>query len=462
MRVLLVKPYNLSDHIQPSLGLGYLATAIRQKHEVKILDCIKDDIRADDLSDYIQNFNPDILGMQCYTFDLDFVKKGFIASKEINPNIINMVGGPHPSAVPKETMEYFGKFVDFAFQGEAEIGLPLLLDEIVKERRNDFIDIPGLVWQSNGKLVLNRQVYPENLDMLGLPAWDLIQPERYPEAQHGAFFRKFPIAPIMITRGCPFNCTFCAGGLISGKQIRKRGIDNVLSEIKMLYVDRGIREFHIIDDNFTADKKYAKELLLRLIDLRLNITLATPNGVRVDTLDEELLILLKKAGLYTISLGIESGSDRVLMLMKKNLTVEKIRKTVNMIRQFNIDIAGFFIIGFPEETMEDINKTIRLSLELDLIRANYFTYLPFPGTESYKELKIRGELNKVNWKNFYFMSAAYEPTGFTQRKLKNVQRKAFFSFYLRPNILIKNILSIRTPRHLYFLSKRIFRWIIKN
>jgi len=463
MRTLLIKPYNLTDHIQPSIGLGYLATSLRSNHEVKILDCVKDNIRLQALPQHIRDFKPDILGIQCYTFDLDFVKRAFGAAKEVKSDIVNIVGGPHPSAVPIETMNSLGEFVDFAFQGEAELGLPLLLGKIEKGNNHNLADIPGLVWRDEeGSIVTNDKVYTDNLDALGLPAWDLIHPERYPEAQHGAFFKKFPIAPIMITRGCPFSCTFCAGNLISGKKIRKRSIENVLAEIRLLYDEYGIREFHIVDDNFTADKEYAKALMARLIDLRLDISLSTPNGVRIDSLDEELLRLLKTAGLYVISLGIESGSDRVLGLMKKNLTVSKIRKAVSMIRGFNIEIAGFFIIGFPTETIADIRDTLRLSLELDLIRANFFSYLPFPGTESYTQLEKNGELANVNWDRFYFMSAPYVPKGLTREELKDLQRRAFLSFYLRPRSLLKNLLSIKSPRHLNFLFKRFLHWVVMS
>ena len=461
MRILLVKPYNLSDHIQPSLGLGYLATALRPRHDVKIIDCIKDNIRLESLSSHIRDFNPDILGMQCYTFHIDFVRKSFDAAKKMNPKIINIAGGPHPSAVPAETLASLGGLVDFVFQGEAEIGFPLLLEKIENGIDSATLkDIPGLAWRENGIVNLNKQAYPGNLDALGLPAWDLIHPEKYPEAQHGAFFKNFPIAPIMISRGCPYSCTFCAGGLISGKKIRKRSIGNVIKEIRMLYDDYGIREFHIVDDNFTVDKKYAKELLLKIIELKLDISLATPNGVRVDALDEELLSLFKKAGLYIISLGIESGSDRMLQLMKKDLTVSRVKRVVDMIRSFKIDIAGFFIMGLPQETISDIRKTMELSLKLDLIRANFFTYLPFPGTESYRDLEKKGELNNVDWERFYFMSAPYIPQGLTRKKLKDLQREAFLRFYLRPGVLMKNVLSIKSPRHLYFLIKRFFHWVI--
>jgi len=459
MRVLLVKPNNLSDHIQPSLGLGYLARAIRGEHDVKILDCIKEGIGVDGLSKRIKRFDPDILGLQCYTFDLKFVNDSLIAAKKSNPGIVTVVGGPHPSALPDEMMRLFQKSLDFAFIGEAETGLPKLLTAL-KDKKNRYDDIPGLVWRDAGTIRQNDPFFIEDLDSLGMPAWDLIHPEKYPEAQHGAFFKNFPIAPIMVTRGCPYPCTFCAGKIVSGKKIRKRSAQNVLDEITHLNKDYGIKEFHIVDDNFTFDTKYAKDLLRKLKELDLGMSWAVPNGVRMDTLDDELLALMKDTGLYLISLGIESSSARVLRNMKKGLTIAKIRDCVKRINNAGIDVAGFFIVGYPGETAASILKTIKLSTELKLVRANFFTYLPFPGSESYAKLKDSGELDGIDWDHFYFMNATYVPKGMTKRQLKWLQRLAFARFYLRPRIIFYQLKSIKSFRHFMFLLRRFFRWVV--
>lgn len=457
MNVLLVKPYNLSDHIQPSLGLGYLATSIRNHHNVKILDCIKEKMPPRNFRLYIEKTKPDVIGIQCYTFDLHNVRKMLRASKRIGA--ITILGGPHPSSDPVDTMEFFGSKIDYVFRGEAELGFPKLIDKLAGYKDYKFEEIEGLVWCNKKKLNMNEQHLSKDLDSLGEVSWDMIKPQTYPEAQHGAFFKKFPIAPLMITRGCPFSCTFCAGNLISGKQLRKRGISYVLDEIKTLYYDYGIKEFHIIDDNFTLDKAFAKKLLLNLKKLNLDISWSVPNGIRMDTLDDEMLTLMQETGLYLISLGIESGSDKILRLMKKNISTGKIRSCVKLIRKHKIDIAGFFILGFPGETIEDIEKTIRFSLELDLIRANFFTYLPFPGTESFEDLKAQGKLNKVSLRRFYFMNATFAPDGITTGTLKRLQRKAFLKFFLRPKILIKNIFQIKSFNHFRFLASRFYRWI---
>lgn len=462
MKVLLIKPYNLSDHIQPPLGLGYLATACRHKHDVKIIDCIKDDLTADKLLYKIQKLKPNLVGFQCYTFDLKFIKKALVGCKNLDESIIAVIGGPHPSAVPRDCFKYFGNYLDYLFIGEAEKGLPLLLDNLENRSSLNFFKIPGLAWRENGNIHINAQIFTEDLDSLGMPAWELMRPEEYPECQHGAFFKNFPIAPIMVTRGCPYSCAFCAGNIVGGKKIRKHSVNFILGQIQYLYDNHNIREFHIVDDNFTFDKDYAKELLKKLIALNLDISWATPNGVRIDTLDEDLLKLMKDSGLYLISLGIESGSDNILSLMRKNITTKRITEAVRLIHKFGIEIAGFFIIGYPGESEEDIKRTIRFSLGLGLVRSNYFTYLPFPGTHSYNELVLNGEIDRVDWDNFYFMSASYVSKDFSRKQIKYFQRLAFLKFYLRPEIIIKNILDIKSFRHLKFLLKRLFHWIIMS
>ncbi|HAJ57679.1 MAG TPA: hypothetical protein DCL35_07960 [Candidatus Omnitrophica bacterium] len=459
MKVLLIKPHSTSDHIQPSVGLGYLATAIRRHGQVRILDCIKQKLPSIRIGEVIKNYRPDIVGMQCYTSDLSSVKVALGIIKKVDKKIVTVVGGPHPSAKAEESMLYFNDSIDFIFKGECEKPFSDFVEQVKKKDIN-LHSIPGITWKDARGIHSNTAYFEEDLDSLGMPAWDLIRPENYPEAQHGAFYKKFPIAPIMLTRGCPYPCTFCAGRVISGTRLRKRSIEAVLEEIRILYQNHGIREFHIIDDNFTLDTVYAKAFLRKLISEDLDISLATPNGVRLDTLDEELLCLMKESGFYLISVGIESGSERILQLMKKGLSVCKIREKILLIRSHGINVAGFFILGFPGESRRDMLKTIDFSLDLGLLRANYFTFLPFPGTESYEKLTVSGELKNVSLRRFHFMSAAYAPGGMTRCELRQWQRLAFFRFYSRPGIFLNNFSNIKSWRHFLHLLKRFIRWAI--
>ncbi|MDD5136152.1 MAG: cobalamin-dependent protein, partial [Candidatus Omnitrophica bacterium] len=175
MKILLLKPFNKSDHIQPSLGLGYLAQAIRKDHDVRILDCIKERIDADRLEGVLEEYSPDVLGMQCYTFDLGFVDAALKSAKAFNKKIVTVVGGPHPSAASAEMMDIFKDSLDFLFAGEAEIGFPRLLERL-NSGVKDLTGVPGLVWREAGILRSNPKAVVEDLDLIPMPAWDLIRP----------------------------------------------------------------------------------------------------------------------------------------------------------------------------------------------------------------------------------------------------------------------------------------------
>jgi len=283
-------------------------------------------------------------------------------------------------------------------------------------------------------------------------------------APHGGFFKNYPVAPIITSRGCPYSCTYCAGHLISGKKIRYRSINKVIEEIKILYNQYHIREIHIEDDNFTFNHEFVFDFCRKLKENNLNITWTCPNGVRLDTLNKELLSAMKEAGLYALSVGIESGSDRILKDMKKNLTKKEIREKIKLIRDCDLEVSGFFIIGYPTETKEDINETIKFSLELDLARAGFFIFKPFPGTEAANQLVTKGELKEMSdneWAHFVLADVVYSPPGLNKEELKKLRKKALMRFYFRPKIVFKFLAGIRNLSHLKIILKRINSWLFK-
>lgn len=460
MKVLLVKPPSMSDHIQPPVGLAYLAGAIQHEHSAAILDMLKTHMTDTEFCAYVQSGQFDVVGFQCYTQELQAVAKLAGLVKSVSKEIVTIAGGPHPTLLPKETMAYFSSVMDFLLRGEGDLTFPLFL-QCLQQNLKNVENVSGLVWKQADKVIENApHEFVKDLNALPLPAWELIQPQTYPPAQHGAFFKKFPIAPIVTTRGCPYACKFCSAPILSGRHVRFHDPEKILNEIRLLHSQYGIREIHIIDDNFTINRSHANAVLTKIIEAKLDISIAFPNGIRVETVDNELLELMKRAGAYLISLGIESGSDRVLQLMNKKLKVAATEEKVNLIHKAGLDIAGFFVIGFPGETKEDIEQTIRFSLKLPLIRANYFDFLPLPGTPIYYELEQKGELAKIDWKQFHFMTAPYAPAGMTREQLRNYQRRAFFRFYLRPRILVKNILGIKSFLHFKYLLRRFYHWLL--
>jgi anaerobic magnesium-protoporphyrin IX monomethyl ester cyclase len=458
VRVLLIKPSNLSDHIQPSLGLGYLAAQIRHEHEVKIVDCIKEGLPGPQLLPVLEKFRPDVVGSQCYSMDLPMLKPALETIKSFDKNIKTIVGGAHATAAPEHTVKYFGReLLDFVFVGEGEIGFPIFLRELANGAKADLTKAPGLGWFTPFGLQLNPRAEAQDLDSLGMPAWDLIMPESYPFSPHGVVCKNFPIAPVMATRGCPYMCTFCSS---ANTKLRKRSINLVLEEVKMLQKLHGIREFHMVDDNFTLEMDYAKEFMRALLDQNIKASWATPNGVRLERLDKELLVLMREAGFYSLSVGIESGSDRIRIKMKKGSNIAKIRKDLQLVSDVGgIDMTGFFILGFPGETKEDIEKTLQFSRELPIQRATFHSFIPLPGTEIWREMETTGELGRVNWEKYFYWAGAYVPNGLTYEDMKEFRRKAFFGFYLRPRIIFENMKFLMRPRVLWHSMKYLWRRI---
>lgn len=459
MKVLLIKPgIALGDHIQPPLGIAYLAACLRPAHEVRVIDFGK--MGRDDaaFSAAVAEFAPDVAGFQCYSPELGEVKRLAGLARAAAPKAVIIAGGPHPTLCPEETLQRLQPEAAYLLRGETEESFPKFLDLLAG--KGSPAGVPGLAWREDGKVRVNEIKPIHDINALPQPAWDLINPQEYPPAQHGAFFEKFPIAPIVTTRGCPFACGFCTAPILSGRHMRKRSADTVMAEIETLYHKFGIREIHIVDDNFTLDKAHAVSILKRIIDSKLPISLAFPNGVRINTLDEELLDLMKRAGAYLISVGIESGSDKTLKRMDKQLNVAMIREKVELIKRKGIDLAAFFILGFPDETVEDMRETIKFSLELPLLRANFFTFLPLPMTPVTLKLIETGEIGAMDVDGLIFQKVPYAPKGVTREQLRSLQREAFLRFFFRPGIMLRNISKIRSLKHFGYLAKRFYHWIV--
>ncbi len=458
MKVLLVKTgARFSDHVQPSLGIAYVAGSLLRDHEVAVLDFGMIRRSEDAFRAALGSSQAGVVGFQCYTSEIGEVKRLLEITRQELPKAVVVAGGPNPTLCPEETMLKLGPGVDYLLRGETEESFPLFLENISDKKA--FPEIPGLVWRDGGKLRVNPAKLVADINALPFPAWSLIKPQEYPPAQHGAFFKQFPIAPIITTRGCPFSCSFCAGPVLSGTVIRMRSAESVMKEIELLYGDFGIREIHIVDDNFTLNKGHAVSILKKIIDSKLPISLAFPNGVRLNTLDEELLELMKKSGVYLVTVGIESGSDETLKRMDKQLTVKLIREKVELINRKGIDIAAFFIVGFPGDTECDIRKSIELSLELPLLRAQYLAFLPLPMTPAREMLEKSGEIGSIDISDLMFQNVPYAPKGMTRRQIKNMQREAFLRFYLRPRVLLKNLRQVGSLRHIWYLAKRVYHWM---
>jgi len=341
-----------------------------------------------------------------------------------------VIGGPHTIANPVQALIQSG--ADVACIGEGEI----VLHELVEGK--DPSQIEGIVYWKDGKPVRTSPqptFYPD-IDDFGQPAWDLIDPRSYPKAPHGMIARRFPLAPIITSRGCPYSCTYCSAPITAGKKMRWRSVGAVVDEMEMLRHKYGVREIQIEDDNFTIKRARVFEFCEALLRKNLDVIWSLPNGVRIDRLDPEMLALMKRSGCYLMSLGIESATQRILDLVKKHLNVELVRKVVGLVSDAGIESCGFFMIGFPTETREEIQKTVDFALSLPLSRANFTKVTPLPGTELYelwKQEYSQGE--EVDWSTFNFYTFNPKMANVSSEELSTIQRRANRKFYLKPSTI---------------------------
>ena len=424
--------------IAPDLGLLYLGTALQSEgFDVTLLDCPKEKFSFKDFKVFVEEGDYDVVGFRCYSRDHNYVNHHVNIVRQANPAALILTGGPHPSALPEFVLSGMPN-LDFAWKAEAEEGLPDLLSYFAEHGReipeNLLETVSGLVWRSpsTGLPVVNQPSFGKDLDSYGLPAWDLADPESYPGAIWDEYY------PILTTRGCPYPCTYCNTPGLSGRKLRHRTVEHVIEELRLLKNRYGVRRFSIIDDEFTLNKHYATRFSEALIEADLDLKWDCPVGVRLNSLYPELLQVMEAAGCENLAVGIESGNQRIQELIKKKVTVETIREKAAMISGCSdIQIVGYFMIGFLDETEEEIRDTIRLASELGLRRANFNVVIPIPGTALFDEVVEQGllKVEEINWDTLTSDQIAFKRRHLTGKRLLQLQQYAYLRFYGSPRII---------------------------
>lgn len=457
-KILLLKPINDVYYVvQPNLGLGYLARIMLENgYAVHIVDSGREKLTWDDFHSLIDGERYDLIGIQMFTHEVPSVRKHVDIIKKFWPETTVIVGGAHISGDPEGTMNLLNN-IDFGFVGESEIGI----EKFLKLQKEDYSNyellskIPNLVWRQNDEIMINPRASFKNLDKIRFPAWHLMSPSLYPVAPHGSLCRKTPVAPMIISRGCPFKCTFCGGKSVTGSHIRYRSLENVIREIILLYNDYGVREIHIEDDNFTLRKQYVINFCKEINKLGLDLVFALPNGVRLDTLDEKVLKLMEKAGFYSIAVGIESGSNRILKLMNKKLSKDKINDKINLIKKCtDINLTGFFLFGYPGETESEILESISFAKSLKLDKASFMFVMPLPGSELWDIYKQKNE-QEIDWTDFFYYRVVEGLSDIPVENLKKLQKKAVWEFYSRPKIIFGLIKQVKSYSQVRIIADRL-------
>lgn len=451
MKILLKN--NESDELAfCDLGLGYLATPLRDAgHEVNLL---LTPLSEESFTYLVKKFKPDVIGIKVLSSGVQNTARTIELIRRIHHCLI-VIGGPHITGDPDGALELMP--ADYAFQGEADRSFPAfiqLLDDGSLAGHLD--DIPGLVRREGGRIKRNPPDMIRNIDSLPLPAWELMPPGDH----QSLVCRRTPAAPLIASRGCTDSCTFCVEG---ANRLRIRSVNSVMKEIRLLVEVYGVREIQFLDSNFVFSKKYLMELGQAILDAGLDIAFCAPNGTRLEAIDDDVARMLERIGFYRANIGIESGSQEMLTTLSKRLDLDILPEKVALLRHYGILVVGNFMLGFPNESVDQMRKTLELALALDLTGANFAIYTPLPGTPLYNSLMHRKALSgKNNFQGYNYVVYRNSLSELSPSALRRFRLWCIFRFLSRPRTLmiLYGLLADRDMRR--SLLKRIYGMYIQK
>jgi magnesium-protoporphyrin IX monomethyl ester (oxidative) cyclase len=405
------------------LGLGYIAAVLlRDGYEVELVDCPSEgyetltDIGKDrtvygltsaEIRERIERCRPQVVGLSCLfsTLEKRMLEIARIA-KEVDPEIVVVCGGPHVSAYYHRLTR--NPLVDYCVIGEGEDVVSALLEAL--NGRRPLERIHALCYRRDGRIVVQpRTGYIQDLDSLPYPARQLVDMETYfrigePQGLRLTGERRVRVTQMTTSRGCPFQCTYCGKHVTWGKEYRTQSARGVVDEMQFLIERYGAEHFAFQDDNFTADMERAAQMFDLMVERKLNITWEGPNGLGVNFLSEPLLEKMKASGCSSFTIAVESANSATLRRVKKPNYIKLAPPIVRKAKELGIEVRGFFMIGFPGETLDEVQRTVAYARDLDLAVTNFAIVTPLPGTPLFDELVELGmlDLDTLDFEDFAY------------------------------------------------------------
>jgi magnesium-protoporphyrin IX monomethyl ester (oxidative) cyclase len=478
VKILLVFPpasifrFNIKG-ASPPLGIGYIAAYLRERgYEVHLLDAIAEGFENEkregpgtfryglsfqEIEDRIRLLRPDVVGISSmFSIQAHNAEEVARTAKRVDPRINTVMGGVHPTLFPRETLET--PHVDFLVLGQGEETMLGLLE--VLEGRRAPESLKGFGYRANGDIRIHEDHQPIlDLDALPMPARDLLPMEKYFRINmpHGGVVWRKPVTTLVSSRGCTLACGFCNASVFWRNRIHYRSPENVVDEIQMLIDTYGIRELHFEDDNLLLSRKRALELFDRMAERRWDLVWNAPNGLAPWKLDDALIEAMRRSGCYEVPLAIESGSQEILdRVIGKPVRLDRMPGVVRKIQEEGMFAHSFLIVGFPGETKEQTEMTLRLPRQLGVDDTTFAMFVPLPRTRLREEAIRQGLLDPEHcgYKDFHMHATLMRTNTYSAEELMRMVARVNIRMKLR--LLRRPVLFYRRYVRVLLRSPRFF------
>lgn len=401
-----------------NLGIASIASVIKKEgFEVRILDLNLYEDYQQILEQVLCEEKPQFVGFGICTPQVYIARDVVNLVKNFDVKICTICGGPHPSALPFETMLEIG--VDIVSLGEGDY----TVSEIMKNYPNKLEKVKGICYYNGNIITKNPRQALVDINVLPFPMLELFEIDKYIYPIQSCI--KNPVGLIETSRGCPGKCIFCSR-IISGKVCRFKSAERVVDEF--VHANRlGFQEIHLADDNFITDIDRAIEICELLVQKGLRIPWVPRSGVRVDYINERLLKSMRTADCYHIPFGIESTSQGILNTCNKGISTEQIEKAIKMAKYYDFQVTGYFMIGLPGQTVDSIKMDIDFAEKIGLDFVKFGVTIPYPGTKLFNLLKRKQKNPTFEWDKYHY---ATEP----------------FTIYKQDDIVIDDFMKINIGR----------------
>lgn len=417
--------------------MGYAATILKKRgYSVLLKDYQTEKLSFDDVQTDVISYSPDVIVISTTNAtvidDIDFINQintfhscEFILKGAIFFNI--------PSKILK-TLDLSN--IGYLIGGEIDTVIGDLVDGIFNDKINMNL-IPGIIYKKDGNFIKNDfSKWCCNLDEIPFPARDLMKNDLYTRPDTGE-----PMATIQVSRGCPSQCTYCLTPIISGRNLRKRSVENVFKEIEECYYKYNIRNFFLKADTFTIDAVWATQLCNLIISSELHKQIEFTVNSRAKPLELELLKKLKEAGCFMIAVGFESGNNNTLNKIKKGTTREDNLRAAKLIKDSGLPLFGFFMIGFPWESEKEIIETLEFMFDIDPDFIEVHIAMPYYGTELYTQCQHHGTIASTAFGKDYFSPNTTGTQTVSMDTIKKLRNKYLLKFYLRPEYIGRKLFT---------------------